>query len=184
MDSGAKHALREALIWASVALAGLALFYFYDDLATAFHTGVEAGGKLAKNPSSEGAAHVSRFDSEVRLSADARGHFVVEAEINSRPVTLVADTGATLVVLSFEDAERLGLSPKSLDFSGVAQTANGAARVAPLTLAEVRLGDIAVRDVPAAIAERGALPINLLGMSFLGRLKSFEMKGRELVLVQ
>jgi aspartyl protease family protein len=48
----------------------------------------------------------------------------------------------------------------------------------------VRLGDIAVRDVPAAVAERGALAINLLGMSFLGRLKSFEMKGRELVLVQ
>lgn len=62
-------------------------------------------------------------------------------------------------------------------------TANGAARVAQLTL-EVRLGDIAVRDVPAAVAERGALAINLLGMSFLGRLKNFEMKGRELVLVQ
>jgi hypothetical protein len=48
MGSGAKHALREALIWASVALAGLALFYFFDDLTAAFHTGVEAGGKLAK----------------------------------------------------------------------------------------------------------------------------------------
>jgi len=90
-------------------------------------------------------------------------HFVVEAEINNRPVTLVADTGATLVVLSFEDAERLGLSPNSLDFSGVSQTANGAARVAPLTLGEVRLGDIAVRDVPAAVAD---------------------MKGHELVLMQ
>ena len=78
--------------------------------------------------------------------------------------------------------ERLGLSPNSLDFSGVSQTANGAARVAPLTLGEVRLGDITVRDVPAA--ERAALAINLLGMSFLGRLKSFEMKGHELVLVQ
>jgi aspartyl protease family protein len=52
----------------------------------------------------------------VRLRADERGHFVVEVEVNSRPVTLVADTGATLVVLSFEDAERLGLSPNSLDF--------------------------------------------------------------------
>ena len=77
----------------------------------------------------------------MRLSADARGHFVVEAEINRRPVTLVADTGAMLVVLSYEDAERLGLSPKSLDFLGIGQTANGTARVTPLTLAEVRLGD-------------------------------------------
>jgi aspartyl protease family protein len=69
-------------------------------------------------------------------------------------------------------------------FSGVSQTANGAPRVAPLTLGEVRLGDIAVRDVPAAVAERGALAIKLLGMSFLGRLKSFDMKGHELVLMQ
>jgi hypothetical protein len=59
MDSGAKHALREALIWTSVALAGLALFYFYDDLTTAFHTGVEAGDELARTPSSERNAHVS-----------------------------------------------------------------------------------------------------------------------------
>lgn len=83
----------------------------------------------------------------MRLRAEERGHFVVEAEVNSHAVTLVADTGATLVVLSFEDAERLGISPNSLDFSSISQTANGAARVAPLTLGEVRLGDIAVRDV-------------------------------------
>ena len=51
-------------------------------------------------------------------------------------------------------------------------------------LDRVRVDDIVVRNVPAAVAEKGALDTNLLGMSFLGRLKSFQMQGRELVLVQ
>jgi aspartyl protease family protein len=109
---------------------------------------------------------------------------VLEASINDRPVTVMADMGASLVVLSYEDAARAGLAPRSLDFSGLVQTANGTARVAPLTLAKVRVADITLRDVPAAVAERGALPVNLLGMSFLGRLKRFEMRGQELVLEQ
>lgn len=57
-------------------------------------------------------------------------------------------------------------------------------RVAPVMLDRVRVDDIVVRNVPAAVAEKGALDTNLLGMSFLGRLKSFQMQGRELVLVQ
>jgi clan AA aspartic protease (TIGR02281 family) len=65
----------------------------------------------------------------------------------------MADTGATLVVLTYEDAERLGHSPRSLEFSGIAQTANGVARMAPVTLDRVRVEDITVRDVPAAVAE-------------------------------
>jgi len=44
--------------------------------------------------------------------------------------------------------------------------------------------DITVRNVPAAVAEKGVLGTNLLGMSFLGRLKSFQIQGNELVLVQ
>jgi clan AA aspartic protease (TIGR02281 family) len=89
----------------------------------------------------------------------------------------MADTGATVVALTYEDAERLGLSPRSLDFSSLVQTANGIARVAPVKLDRVRIDDIMLRDVPAIVAERGALATNLLGMSFLGRLKSFQMQG-------
>ena len=100
-----------------------------------------------------------------------------EAAINDRPATFMADTGATLVVLTYEDAARLGLSPHSLDFTRLAETANGTARVAPVTLDRIRVDDITVRDVPAMVAERGALGTNLLGMSFLGRLKSFQMHG-------
>jgi aspartyl protease family protein len=109
---------------------------------------------------------------------------MVPAEVNGRSADFMADTGATLVVLTFEDAARLGLSPHSLEFSGLAQTANGIARVAPVSLDRVRVEDITVRDVQAVVAEKGALATNLLGMSFLGRLKSFQMQGSELVLIK
>ena len=124
------------------------------------------------------------FDREVRLRADANGHFVFKAAVNERLANFVADTGATYVVLTYDDAQRLGLSPHSLDFSAPVQTANGITHVAPVTLDRVRVEDITVRNVPAAVAEKGMLTTNLLGMSFLRQLKSFHIEGNELVLEQ
>jgi aspartyl protease family protein len=174
--------LHEALIWAAVALGCFALFYYFDDLRAALGPAAEvASSTLARH---ERAAKSAGFGGEVHLKADPRGHFVFEGAVNDRRTTFMADTGATLVVLTYEDATRLGLSPHSLDFSGAAETANGVSRIAPVVLERVRVDDITVRDVPAAVAEKGALETNLLGMSFLSRLKSFHMQGNELVLLQ
>jgi aspartyl protease family protein len=182
MSSATKHVLHEALLWGAVALTGFALFYFFDDLRAAFGPGAGTAPIVAARQ--ESGTKSPGFAREVRLKADARGHFTFDAAINDRPASFMADTGATLVVLTYEDAARLGLSPHSLDFSGLAETANGVSRVAPVMLDRVRVDDIVVRDVPAAVAEKGALGTNLLGMSFLGRLKSFQMQGSELILVQ
>ena len=182
MSSASKHVLHEAALWGAVALTGFGLFYFFDDIRAALGPGAETvPSPVARH---ESAPQSQSFAREVRLEADPRGHFILEAAINDRPASFMADTGATLVVLTYEDAARLGLSPHSLDFSGLAQTANGVSRVAPVMLDRVRVDDILVRNVPAAVAEKGALDTNLLGMSFLSRLKSFQMQGRELVLVQ
>jgi aspartyl protease family protein len=182
MSSASKHVLHEAALWGAVALTGFGLFYFFDDIRAALGPGAET----APSPGArhESAPQSQSFAREVRLRADPQGHFILDAAINDRPASFMADTGATLVVLTYEDAARLGLSPHSLDFSGLAQTANGVSRVAPVMLDRVRVDDILVRDVPAAVAEKGALDTNLLGMSFLSRLKSFQMQGHELVLVQ
>jgi aspartyl protease family protein len=187
MTSGGKQAFREGLLWAAAAIVTLAAIYFHHDIS-ALLRGASVLDRLAGPEQGAEAPAVAAlatgFDRKVRVDADARGHFMVEAAINDRPVTMMADTGATLVVLTFEDAERLGLSPRSLDFAGEAGTANGVARVAPLTLSRLRVADITLRDVPAIVAEPGALGVNLLGMSFLGRLKRFEMQRGELLLVQ
>ena len=183
MSSTSKHVLHEAALWGAVAFTGFGLFYFFDDIRAALGPAADTAAPIVAQQESATKSSPG-FAREVRLKADARGHFILDAAINDRPASFMADTGATLVVLTYEDAARLGLSPQSLDFSGLAQTANGVSRVAPVMLDRVRVDDIVVRDVPAAVAEKGALDTNLLGMSFLGRLKSFQMQGRELVLVQ
>lgn len=118
----------------------------------------------------------------VSLPAGAYGHFEAEAEINGRTIDVMVDTGASLVALTYDDARRLGIYVKPSDFTHIAQTANGTARVAPVTISRISIGDITVRNVPAVVSERGKSERTLLGMSFLGRLSRVEMRGGTLVL--
>lgn len=118
----------------------------------------------------------------VTLPAGAYGHFLTEVEINGRTIDAMVDTGASLVALTYADAERAGIFMKPSDFNHVAQTANGTARVAPVVISRIQIGDITVRNVPGVVSERGASERTLLGMSFLGRLSRVEMRGGTLVL--
>jgi aspartyl protease family protein len=177
--SGRRHFVREGLQWAAVALLVLGGFYFREDIL-----GLLPMDRQPTPTTTIAVVEPSGFDREVRVRADARGHFEVKAFVNGRPATLLADTGATIVVLTYEEAERLGLSPHSLAFSASVQTANGIARVAPVLLDQIKVDTIAVRGVQAAVAERGALGMNLLGMSFLKKLRRFELSGPELLMVQ
>lgn len=184
MRSANKHLLQEAAQWT---LVGATLFlgvYFFDDLKNLLDsTGRELRLTFAAAPSPQ-AENEPGFSGEVRLKADRRGHFVFTGKVDGRPVTFMADTGASIVALTYEDARRAGLSPGRLDFNARVSTANGIAKVAPVVLSRVRVGSITVRNVQAAVAEEGALDVNLLGMSFLGRLESFNMRGNELILIQ
>ncbi len=104
----------------------------------------------------------------VTLSADARGHFLVDGQINGAAVRFLVDTGATLVSVSRSDAERLGL-----DYLGGTPfqlaTANGVARAWKIRLDAVRVGGITVNAVDAAVVDNASMP-TLLGMSFLNRM--------------
>ena len=91
----------------------------------------------------------------VEIKAGAYGHYNAEAEINGRPVDVMVDTGASMVALSYEDAAARRPLLRDSDFTQRVSTANGMARVAPVTLDRVSIGDITVRDVPAAVMERG-----------------------------
>lgn len=118
----------------------------------------------------------------VTIPAGSSGHFETDAEINGRTVHVMVDTGATVVALSYEDAESLGIFVNPSDFTHFAQTANGQARVAPVTISRISIGDVTVRNVPAVVSDRGNSGRTLLGMSFLGRLSRVEMRGGTLVL--
>ena len=120
---------------------------------------------------------------EVRIPVGAGGHYWTAAEINgSRIGALIVDTGASMVVLTYEDAETAGVFPGAADFNVPVQTANGIGRAARARLRLVRVGDLFVENVDAMVAQQGVLSFSLLGMSFLSRLGSFEASGGALVL--
>jgi aspartyl protease family protein len=121
---------------------------------------------------------------QVALAADSRGHFVAAARINGQKVVVLVDTGATSVAISADTAQRLGIYLTKSDFTGRVRTANGVVAVAPVKLREVTLGNVTVRNVEAAVSPGDTLGVNLLGMSFLGRLSKFEVNDGELVLTQ
>lgn len=118
----------------------------------------------------------------VELRPDPHGHFNTSIEVNGRSVTAMVDTGATVIAMSHRDARRAGISVLNKDYTARVNTANGVARVAPVTLKRVRVGDITVRNVRAIVSEPGSLNGTLLGMSFLGRLSRFEIRDGRLIL--
>jgi len=120
----------------------------------------------------------------VTVVADQQGHFFVEPIVNGTRLRMLVDTGATLVVLSGHDARRLGINPQVSDFQARVSTANGSVLVAPILLKEVVIGDISVRDIPAAVFPENKLQIGLLGMSFLSKLSHFEVTSGRLILKQ
>ena len=109
------------------------------------------------------------------------GHFYLTLEVNGTPVRFVVDTGASEIVLSAEDAARIGLASEALVFSGRAMTANGTVDTAPVSLDTVALGGVVDQRV-RAVVNSGELPESLLGMSYLRRFSRIEIAGGQLVL--
>jgi aspartyl protease family protein len=116
------------------------------------------------------------------LDSGRNGHFVTAARINNRGVDVLVDTGASSVALSYEDAERVGLKPGTLDFNVPVQTANGVSKAARVVLRKVEIDTVRVSDVEGMVLQKGALRGTLLGMSFLSRLRSFSVENGKLVL--
>jgi aspartyl protease family protein len=113
----------------------------------------------------------------------SNGHYKVRAQADGVELAFTIDTGATDVELTPDAAERLGYDLSQLNFSKVAETANGIVRGAPIVIAEFRLGNILVHDLPATVNEV-AMSDSLLGMEFLRRLKSWRVEGERMTLEQ
>jgi aspartyl protease family protein len=118
------------------------------------------------------------------VAKDERGHFQVEARIDGRRLEFLVDTGASVIALRMRDAARLGIHPVPRDFTAEVRTANGTVRAARTRLASVEVGGLTVRDVDALILPDDVLGENLLGMSYLSRLRRFEFTSARLILEQ
>jgi len=135
-------------------------------------------------PSAANSAVTDDNSRSVVISRDDRGHFQVKGRIDGRQMDFMVDTGATVIALTESDAARLDIHPSQNEFSTQVRTANGMVRAAPVSLDMVEVGDIIVRDVSAVVLPDKALSGNLLGLSFLSRLRRFEYAEGKLVLEQ
>jgi aspartyl protease family protein len=148
----------------------------------------DRSGPIGSSPSAMAAAPVDSPTSvsnsrTVTLSPGNDGHFWTDARVDGRRLQLVVDTGASQIALRAGDAARLGIHPTPRDYNVKVSTANGITRAALVQLRMVEIGNIVVRDVPALVHPDEALGVNLLGMSFLSRVRWTHERGK-LVLEQ
>ncbi|MBY8975660.1 TIGR02281 family clan AA aspartic protease [Rhodobacteraceae bacterium NNCM2] len=160
-------ALRDAAAWVVIFVLAITAYGFKDTFLAQIYPGT--------------AVMVS--ERSVALSRDRSGHFVANVEINGQPVKFLVDTGASDIVLSRKDAERVGLDQGKLAFLGDAMTANGTVKTAEVVLDSVKLGDFLDHDVRARV-NGGDLFSSLLGISYLDRFRSWKVEGDKMVLTR
>ncbi|WP_439507122.1 retropepsin-like aspartic protease family protein [Yoonia sp.] len=122
-------------------------------------------------------------EGRIAMPRGAGGHYFVEIAVNNTPVRFIVDTGASHVVLSERDARRVGIDPATLTYSGMAITANGAVRTAPVLLDQMTLGGITDGPVQAVV-NGGDMEESLLGMSYLGLYDRIEISDDTMVLTR
>jgi aspartyl protease family protein len=164
------HALRNILIWGALAVVLVAGYSFRDQFA-----GVAAQVRSAMDP-----AHpVALAAHEMLLSQDADGQYYAVGKVNGQAVTFMLDTGASDIVLSPQDAQRVGVDMAALHFDTPYETANGEAYGARSTAGDLSLGAFRLTDVPVSINQK-PMRTSLLGMTFFKRLDSYAFEGRRL----
>lgn len=170
---------RQAAIWGALGLSAIVIFTRIDEFggavvqtaAPAPPAEMEAQALPDAGNVEEPAANVS-----TELKADGRGHFLADAEIDGTTVKVMVDTGASAVALSYEDADDVGLRPRTLDYDVPVSTANGIVNAARVSLRRVEVDGVEVRDVEGLVLPEGVLNGTLLGMSFLSRLRGFKVE--------
>jgi len=166
------HAIKSILIWIVIALA-LAVGYTYR-----FEAREVADRVVAEFVP----GHAATRGRSVEIARGQGGNFQVTTQVNGARTSMILDTGASSVVLTYDAAKAAGLPLEVLSYSVPVDTANGRTRAAPVTLQTIAVGGIVERDVSALIAQPGQLRQSLLGMSFLNRLEGWEVRGDRLVL--
>jgi aspartyl protease family protein len=143
-------AMRTLLAWGLIFLAVMVGYALWSDMRTqiAPAQSVTATGTL-----------------EIPRAPD--GHYYPVVQVNGTPITFLADTGASSIVLGSGDAARLGIETADLVYLGRAETANGTVRTARVTLDSLSLGPFQDTEVDAFVTD-GDMEGSLLGMDYLG----------------
>ncbi len=165
---------KQAAVWLAIALVCIAGYgYRYEAQAV----GQRVLGELVPGYAA------NTGEAAVTLRAGPNGHYRVQAVVDGARLNFLVDTGASDVVLSLADARKLGFNPDTLAYTLLFSTANGMVRGAPVILGEIAIGRIRITNVAASV-NQAPMAGSLLGMSFLGRLSAYEVRGGSLTLRQ
>lgn len=171
--------MRSVVTFAAIALAAGVIVPRY----TQMHGAGATSTMMTAHPVAA-AEHAPSNSRSVVISRGNNGHFQVEGRIDGRRMDFMVDTGASVIALTARNAAMLGIHPTERDYTAMVKTANGIVRAAPVELTMVEINDLMVHNVAAMVMPDGALSENLLGLSFLSRLRRFEYEGGKLVLEQ
>ncbi len=155
-------------VWALVVVAISGFYLYQSDFGDRFMASLDPAGVVSTGD-------------ELIVQRSRDGHFWLRARFNGVPLLMMVDTGASNVVLSPDDAQKIGLSSNQLSFTGRADTANGSVSFARATVTSVGIGDQTYFDVPVTV--NGAdMQGSLLGLALLDRFASVEFRGDTLIL--
>lgn len=158
--------VRQAMVWGFLFLGLIAAYGLWGDIRN------EVAPRQALSQSGV-----------IEVPAHFDGHYYLTLRLDGVDVDFVVDTGATDVVLSQSDAQRVGLKPALLDYSDVAQSANGLVRSAPVIIEEVALEGIVDQNVAVSVNE-GEMDISLLGMGYLRYFDRIEITNDTMILTR
>ena len=175
--------LKQAVVWLGIALVLVVVYTYRNEflgLADRVMAELVPGSARVTQVSDGGGT----ARSVVAITAGSNGHFKIATLVNGTHVDMLADTGATAVVLTYRDAQRVGIDVSGLKFTIQVSTANGTTFAAATVIDSISVGGIEVRDVRALVSQPDILRDSLLGLTYLKRIGSFEMSGDRLILRQ
>jgi len=159
--------LQQAILWFFLFAGGVILYGLKDEL------------RFQTMPKSAIEIDAGR----IAIARSTDRHFYATLKVNDVAIPFVIDTGATDMVLSAEDARRIGVDPDALAYIGQAQTANGPVRTARIKLKTVYFAGFQDQNVTAWVND-GEMPGSLLGMSYLSLFSRLEIVGDTLILTR
>ena len=118
---------------------------------------------------------------EMRVPIASDGHFWVRVKLGDVERRMLVDSGATVTAISIDTAQQAGIEPNANLVPVVMQTTNGSVAAQTAVAPEVRIGNVVARDLPVVISPAFG-DMNVLGMNFLSRLKSWRVEDGVLIL--
>ena len=168
----ASQLLKQFMGWVGIALISLILYSFRHEVKS-------IKNRVVAELFPSNIIQVS--DSQIGVSISEDGHFYIDIKINNIPIKFLVDTGASNIILSLDDAERIGINTNDLNYTRIYNTANGKVMGAIVNLAKIEVAGVIFKGIPATI-NNSDLNISLLGMSFLNRFKEYEFYQDKLIL--